>query len=63
MAKEKQETESVIINEADNTTEVTVENKGKELISQTNPILSSSNLIKDFEREQLKKLFSFKILY
>ena len=55
MAKEKQETESVIINEADNTTELTVENKGKELISQTNQILSSSNLIKDFEREQLKK--------
>ena len=55
MAKEKQETESVIINEADNTTEVTVENKGQELISQTNQILSSSNLIKDFEREQLKK--------
>ena len=55
MAKEKQETESVIINEADNTTEVTLENKGKELISQTNQILSSSNLIKDFEREQLKK--------
>ena len=55
MAKEKQETESVIINEADITTEVTVENKGKKLISKTNPILSSSNLIKEFEREQLKK--------
>ena len=55
MAKEKQETESGIINETDTTTEVTVENKGKELISQTNTILSSSNLIKDFEREQLKK--------
>ena len=53
MAKEKQENESVIINEADNTTEVTVENKGKVLIAQTN--LGSSNLIKEFEREQLKK--------
>ena len=52
MAKEKQETESGIINEADTTTELTVENQGKELIAQTN--LSSSNLIKEFEREQLK---------
>ena len=55
MAKEKQETESGIINETDKTTEVTVENKGKELISKTNPFLSSTNLIKEFEREQLKK--------
>ena len=53
MAKEKQETESEIINETDSTTELTVENQGKELIAQTNP--SSSNLIKEFEREQLKK--------
>ena len=52
MAKEKQETESEIINETDTTTELTVENQGKELIAQTN--LSSSNLIKEFEREQLK---------
>ena len=53
MAKEKQETESEIINETDTTTELTVENQGKELIAQTN--LSSSNLIKEFEGEQLKK--------
>ena len=53
MAKEKQETESEIINETDTTTELTVENQGKELIAQSN--LSSSNLIKEFEREQLKK--------
>ncbi len=53
MAKEKQGTESEIINETDTTTELTVENLGKELITQTN--LSSSNLIKEFEREQLKK--------
>ena len=53
MAKEKQETESEIINETDSTTELTVENQGKELIAKTN--LSSSNLIKEFEREQLKK--------
>ena len=53
MAKEKQETESEIINETDTTIELTVENQGKELIAQTN--LSSTNLIKEFEREQLKK--------
>ena len=53
MAKEKQEIESEIINETDTSTELTVENQGKELIAQTN--LSSSNLIKEFEREQLKK--------
>ena len=53
MAKEKQETESEIINETDTTTELTVENQGKELIAQTN--FSSSNLIKEFEREQLKE--------
>ena len=53
MAKEKQETESEIINETDTTTELTVENQGKELIAQTN--FSSSNLIKEFEREQFKK--------
>ena len=53
MAKEKQELESEIINETDTTTELTVENQGKELIAQTN--FSSSNLIKEFEREQLKK--------
>ena len=55
MAKEKQETESEIINETDTPTELTVKNQGKEPISQTKTTLSSSNLIKDFEREQLKK--------
>ena len=53
MVKEKQETESEITNETDSTTELTAEKQGKELIAQTN--LSSSNLIKEFEREQLKK--------
>ena len=54
MAKEKQENESEIINETDITTELTVENQGKEL-KKTKTNLSSSNLIKEFEREQLKK--------
>ncbi len=55
MAKEKQETESEIINETDTPTELTAENQGKESISQTKTNLGSSNLIKEFEREQLKK--------
>ena len=55
MAKEKQQTESEIINETGNTTELTIEDQGKDLISQTKKILSSSDLIKEFEREQLKK--------
>ena len=56
MAKEKQQTESEITNETGNTTELTIEDQGKDLISQTkNKNLSSSNLIKEFEREQLKK--------
>ena len=55
MAKEKQETESEIINEADKTTVISVENKEKELISQPIKSLSSSNLINEFESEQLKK--------
>ena len=55
MAKEKQETESEIINETDSTKELTVEKQVKEVISQTKTNLSSSNLIKEFEREQLKK--------
>ena len=55
MAKEKQETESEIINETDANTELNVENQGKDLISQTKTNLSSSNLIKEFERAQLKK--------
>ena len=55
MAKENQETESKIINETDITSESTVKNQGKELISQTKTNLSSSNLLKEFESEQLKK--------
>ena len=55
MAKEKQETESEIINETDTSTELTVKNQGKDPISQTKTSLSSSNLINEFEREQLKK--------
>ena len=55
MTKEKQEIDSEIINETDTITELTVEDQGKELISQSKTNLSSSNLIKEFESQQLKK--------
>ena len=55
MTKEKKETESEIINETDSTTDLSVENKEKELIPKTKISLSSSDLINEFEREQLKK--------
>ena len=55
MSKEKQEAESEIINETDNPTALTIEKEQKELISQTKKRLSPSNLIEEFETEQLKK--------
>jgi len=55
MVKEKQETESEIINETDTTTVVSVDNEEKELISQSIKSFSSSNLINEFESEQIKK--------
>ena len=55
MAKEKQETESKIINETDTNTTIPVDNEKKEPIFQTKKSLSPSNLIKEFEIEQLKK--------
>ena len=54
MAKENQETESEIINESVSSTDLSVENKEKTGIPKSNVSLSSSNLIKEFEREQLK---------
>jgi len=55
MVKEKQELDSEIVNETEITNETSVENQEKEPNSQTKKSLSSPNLIKDFEREQLKK--------
>ena len=55
MVKEKQETESEIINETDITTDLSVGNKEKTLIPKTKINLSSSDLINEFESEQLKK--------
>ena len=55
MAKEKQENESEIISQADTTTLKSVDNEEKELISQPVKSLNSSNLINEFESDQLKK--------
>ena len=55
MAKEKQETESEIINETDTSTGLALENEEKKSISQPIKNSSSSNLINEFESEQLKK--------
>ena len=55
MAKEKQEKELETVIEADASVDVAVEQKEKNTVSETTQILSASNLIKEFENEQLKK--------
>ena len=56
MAKENEGVESEIINATDTTKVISVENnEEKDLISKSRNTLSSSNLINEFESEQLKK--------
>ena len=55
MAKEKQEKELETVIKADASDDVAVEQKEKKMVSETTQILSASNLIKEFENEQLKK--------
>ena len=55
MAKEKQEKELKTGINADASVDVTVEQKEKNTVSETTQTLSASNLIKEFENEQLKK--------
>ena len=55
MAKEKQEKELEIVTKADAPVDVAVEPKEKNMVSETTQTLSASNLIKEFENEQLKK--------
>ena len=55
MAKEKQDTDSEIINENDTSAVLPIESKEKESIPQPIKSLSLSNLINEFESEQLKK--------
>ena len=55
MAKEKQEKELETVIKADASADVAVEQKEKNTVSETTQTLSASNLIKEFENEQLKK--------
>ena len=55
MAKEKQQKELETSIEADASVDVAVEQKEKNMVSETTQTLSASNLIKEFENEQLKK--------
>ena len=55
MAKEKQEIESEIIDETDKSKAIKVDVDEKGLISQVKKRISSTNLIQEFENEQLKK--------
>ena len=55
MAKEKQEKDLKTGIKADASVDVAVEQKQKNTVSETTQTLSASNLIKEFENEQLKK--------
>ena len=55
MAKEKQENELETGIKADGSIDVAVEQKEKNLVSETTKTISVSNLIEQFESEQLKK--------
>ncbi len=55
MAKEKQEKNLETVIKADSSVDVAVEQKEKNTVSETTQTLSASNLIKEFENEQLKK--------
>ena len=59
MAKEKQEKDLETGIKADASVDVAVEQKGENTGSETTQILSASNLIKEFENEQLKKVFIY----
>ena len=55
MAKENQEKELETSMKTDASVDVAVEQKEKNMVSETTQTLSASNLIKEFENEQLKK--------
>jgi len=55
MAKEKQENELETGIKADGSIDVAVEKEEKNLVSETTKTISVSNLIEEFENEQLKK--------
>ena len=55
MAKEKQENELETSAKTEGSIDVTVEQKEQDLVSPTTKTVSGSNLISEFEKEQLKK--------
>ena len=55
MAKEKQEKDLETVIKTDASIDVAVEQNEKNTVSETTQTLSASNLIKEFENEQLKK--------
>jgi len=55
MAKEKQENELETGAKTEGSIDVTVEQKEEQLVSPTTKTVSNSNLISEFENEQLKK--------
>ena len=55
MAKEKQEKELETAINADKSVDIAVEQKEKNMVSETTQTLSASNIIKEFENGQLKK--------
>ncbi len=55
MAKEKQENELETVTKANASVDVAVKQKEKNMVSETTQTLIASNLIKEFEDEQLKK--------
>ena len=55
MAKEKQEKELETSTKADASIDVTVEQKEKKMVSETTHTLRASNIIEEFENDQLKK--------
>ena len=55
MAKEKQEKELETATNAEASVDVAAEQKEKNMVSETTQTLSASNLIKEFENQQLKK--------
>ena len=55
MAKEKQEKELETANKADASVDAAVEQKEKNLVSESTKTISFSNIVEEFENQQLKK--------
>ena len=55
MSNEKTENDLETVTKADESIDVTVDQKEKKLVSETTKTLSISNLIEEFENEQFKK--------